>query len=389
MKNIFPVLLVFALISCSSPEKLLQQENYDALIEKSVKKILKGKKTSENSELLDKAYTLANERDLERINYLKREGNPNTWDEVLSLYSRLKYRQETVKKVLPLRVNNRTINYEYVDYNSKIIEAKRNAAEYYYSHAKSLMNNKNKESYRQAYYEFQRAKNYSGGGYTDIDQLINDSKYLGTNRVLLSSFNNTHFDLPKDFMDNLISIHSTGLNNEWTEYHFRQVDKKMVYDYYIDVHLQVIQVLPGTINEVDHEYTKRVQDGFNYALDSRGNVMKDTAGNDIKIPKYKDLRCTLIEKIKEKSVMLKGEIEFSATNPDRIIAREPIAAKTQFQDISYRAIGDLEALDIEKRNQLQDKEIPFPDDISMIYNTSEALKNSILDVINNGRKYIK
>ena len=55
------------LASCSSPEKLLRQGNYDALIEKSVKSLLKNPDKEEDASLLDKAYKLANDRDLERI----------------------------------------------------------------------------------------------------------------------------------------------------------------------------------------------------------------------------------------------------------------------------------------------------------------------------------
>ncbi len=81
-------LLIFGLLlvmSCSSPEKLLQKGNYDALIEKSVKNLIKKPDSEEDANMLDKAYKLANDRDLERIKYLKMEGNPNTWDEMLGL----------------------------------------------------------------------------------------------------------------------------------------------------------------------------------------------------------------------------------------------------------------------------------------------------------------
>lgn len=384
------ILISLLLISCSSPEKLLLQGNYDALINKSVKKIIKGKHVSENAELMDKAYKLANQRDLERINYLKTEGNPDTWDEIHSLYSRLNYRQSLVKKVVPLNVGNVRISYEFEDYGKQIADAKRNAADYYYNHAKKLMENGDKESYRLAYNELFRAKNYAGGNtYSDIDQLISDCKYFGTTRVLITSINNSYVHLPNEFMHNLLDFNRAGLNNNWIEYHLRQMDREMIYDYYIDIHLQFVEVSQGTITEIDHEYRKRVEDGFTYVFDRRGNVMKDSLGNDIKVPKYKDLKCTVIEKIKEKSAILKGEIEFSSSNPKQIIAREPIAAKSQFQDISFRAVGDIEVLNPEQRNQLLDREVPFPEDLSMIYNTAEAFKNSISDVVKHNKSYIK
>ena len=142
--------------------------------------------------------------------------------------------------------------------------------------------------------------------------MIAEAKYMGTNRVLVSVINSTPLRLPEDFMENLLAINTYGLNSEWVEYHFKPLDQETVFDYYIDVNLQIIDVSPERINENDRLIKRKVQDGFEYVLDSRGNVMKDTAGNDIKIPKYKELSCTVIEKVQQKTVTLKGEVEVAA-----------------------------------------------------------------------------
>jgi hypothetical protein len=390
MRQFYSGLLITALFfSCSSPEKLLQRGNYDGLIDKSIKKIIKNPNSQEDVELLDKAYRLANDRDLDRVKYLKLEGNPDSWDEVLMLYSRLKNRQSKVQKVLPLNLRGRTIRYEFIDYDAEMVEAKRKAAEYFYSHGKSLMENKTKESYRQAYVELSKATRYSGGAFPDLDQMIDEAKYMGISRVLVSVINSTPLRLPEDFMENLLAINTYGLNSEWVEYHFKPLDKETVFDYYIDVNLQIIDVSPEMVDEDDRLVKRKVEDGFEYVLDNRGNVMKDTAGNDIKIPKYKELTCTVIEKVQNKSVTLKGEIEVISANPKRLISKDPISATTQFQHKSARAIGDIEALDKETQKAVSVDEIPFPDDIAMIYDTSEGLKQAITDVIQNKRRYIQ
>ncbi len=390
MKQVYSmILMLIVLLACSSPEKLLQKGNYDALIDKSIKKIIKDPNSSEDVELLDKAYKLANQQDIERINYLKLENNPNSWDEVLSLYARLKDRQTKVRKVLPLKLHGRTINYEFVDYDREMVEAKRKAAEYFYTHGKSLMQNNSKESFRQAYYELNKANNYSGGAYPDIDQLITEARFNGTSRVLVSAINNSQLRLPQDFMENLLALNSTGLNSEWVEYHFRPLDENIDFDFYVDINLQIIDVSPEIVRDSDRQFKKKVEDGFNYALDARGNVMKDSTGNDIKIPKYKELSCTVIDKTQEKSVTLKGEVETISSNPKRVISKDPISATTQFRHVSARAVGDLDALDTETRKLVETKEIPFPDDMTMVYDTSEGLKQAIMDVIRRNRQYIR
>jgi hypothetical protein len=390
MKQICAGLFILAVFfSCSSPEKLLQRGDYDGLIDKSVKKIIKDPDSQEDIELLDKAYKLANDRDMDRVKYLKLEGNPNSWDEVLLIYARLKDRQSKVRKVLPLNLHGRTISYEFIDYDAQMVEAKRKAAEYFYSHGKALMENGTKDSYRQAYVELSKASDYSGGAFSDLDKMIDEAKYMGMSRVLVSVINSTPLRLPEDFMENLLAINTYGLNSEWVEYHFKPLDQETVFDYYVDINLQIIDVSPEQVDDNARQVKRKVQDGFEYVLDARGNVMKDTAGNDIKLPKYKELSCTVIEKVQNKSVTLKGEIEVVSANPKRLISKDPISATTQFQHKSASAVGDIEALSAEDKKAVGVEEIPFPDDITMIYDTSEGLKQAITDVIRNKRQYIR
>jgi hypothetical protein len=384
----FTHLLIFALLfimSCSSPEKLLQKGNYDALIEKSVKNLIKKPDSEEDANMLDKAYKLANDRDLDRIKYLKMEGNPNTWDEMLGLYSSLKNRQASVRRVLPLHVGGRTIQYEYVDYDAEIVAAKHKAADYYYNHGKKLMEGKTKDSYRQANNEFRRAKDYSGDSYSDLGQLINQTRELGISRVLVSSMNKTILNLPADFMDGLVAVNANELNSEWVEYYTRKMDKEPSYDYYIDIILQNIEVSPDVVQDKDAIQKKTVDNGYEYVLDSKGNVMRDTAGNDIKVKKYKEIQCTLIETHQVKDCNIKGEIEFSSANPQALIKKQPIGAATHFEHVSARAVGDVNALTPESKQLIEMKPMPFPDDIRMVVDCTEALKKAINEAIQYNR----
>jgi len=383
------ILSIILLISCSSPEKLMQRGDYDAIVQKSIKNLIKNPNSEEDATMLDKAYKLANDRDLERVKYLKMEGNPNTWDEMLSLYSNLKNRQSSVRRVLPLQMGGQSIQYDFVDYDAEIVAAKRKAAEYFYTHGHKLMENKTKESYRQAYYELFKAKNYSGDSYHDLDQVISEAKYLGMSRVLVGLVNQTIINLPPEFIDGLAAVNANELNSEWVEYYTRKLDKNIQYDYYIDIILQVIEVSPDLVQDKDLIEKKTIENGFEYVLDAKGNVMKDTSGNDIKIKKYKEIQCTLIESHQQKDCNIRGEIEFTSVNPQTLLKKQPIAAGTHFEHISARAIGDLNALSPEKKQLVALEPVPFPNDIRMIIDCTEALKKSINEAINYNRGIIR
>lgn len=383
----FTLIIAFllVLIGCSSPEKLLQQGNYDAIVEKSVKNLIKSPNSEEDAVMLDKAYKLANDRDLERVKYLKLEGNPNTWDEMLSLYSNLKNRQTSVRRVLPLHIGGSTVQYDFVDYDAEIVAAKRKAADYYFTHGRKLMENKTKDSYRQAYYELVKAKTYSGDSYRELDQIIGEAKYLGMSRVLVSVVNRTIINLPQEFSDGLVAVNANEVNSEWVEYYTRKLDDQIQYDYFVDIILQSIEVSPDVVQDKDLIEKKTVDNGFDYVLDAKGNVMKDTSGNDIKVKKYKEIQCTVIESHQIKDCNIKGEIEFISTNPQSLLKKQPIAAGTHFEYVSARAIGDVNALSPEKKKLVSIKPVPFPSDIQMIVDCTEALKKSINEAINYNR----
>lgn len=377
-------LIAFSLIlltGCSSPEKLMQQGNYDAIVEKTIKNLIKDPGSEEDATMLDKAYKLANDRDLERVKYLKMEGNPNTWDEMLSLYSNLKNRQTSVRRVLPLQIGGRTVQYDFVDYDAEIVSAKRKAADYYANHGRKLMENKTKESYRQAYYELVKAKSYSGDSNFELDQVINEARYLGMSRVLINVVNRTIINLPQEFSDGLVAVNASEVNSEWVEYYTRKLDENIAFDYFIDIILQSIEVSPDLVQDKDLIEKKTVDNGFEYVLDAKGNVRKDSAGNDIKVKKYKEIQCTVIESHQIKDCNIRGEIEFLSVNPQSLLEKQPIAAGTHFEYISARAIGDLNALSPETKKLIAVKPVLFPNDIQMILDCTEALKKSINEAI--------
>ena len=78
MKKIVPfiILLTVILSGCGSAKKQLERGNYDAAIDKAVKQLRKDPSDAKEIEILQRSYTVANDRDNERIRFLKMEGTP-------------------------------------------------------------------------------------------------------------------------------------------------------------------------------------------------------------------------------------------------------------------------------------------------------------------------
>lgn len=386
------IIFLFATLlmaGCGSTTKKLQQGNYDAVIDKTVKKLIRNPDAKDAAEM-DRAFRMANERDYERIKFLKMENNPDNYDEIFSRYNMLKTRQRKVRTVTPLNVDGKSYNYEYVDYDAEVVSAKRKAADFFYNNGKGLLENAlQKEDYRNAYYQLMKASEYSGGQFENIDALIYDAHLKGISRVIVEVQNIAPLQLPSQVEDDLLSFDTRGLGNEWVEYHFKHVDDEIIYDYMVIVKLLSIMVSPDGVKDVDQIFNKKISNGFEYVLDANGNVMRDTAGNDIKLQKFKDITCTLVETQQFKSVEIKGEVEIFNMNPQRLMQKEPFGASNQFEHSSARAVGDLGALTEEALKKSQQEKIPFPTDVEMVMTCTETIKPAIRNAIYANRQYIK
>jgi hypothetical protein len=389
MKNLVSVSIVLILIlsACGSSKKQLEKGNYEAALDKAVKQLRKDSRDTKQISILDKSFNTLNEQDNERIRYLKMEEKPANWDEIYQINKRMSDRQVYVRTVTPLELNGKTIEYPYVDYMPEMVVAKRKSADFYYAHGNELMKSKLKESYRQAFYEFVRAKEYVGN-YEGIDNKIDDAKYLGMSRVLITLQNKSLIKFGQEFEEDLLSLDLPRLNSEWVEYHTKDLDQNTKYDYYVNVNVRNILVSPDQTMQKDTVVKKDVEDGYSYQLDKKGNVMKDSLGNDIKTKKYKTLQCALIETIQSKACQINGDVEVVQVNPNKILKKDPLGAQSDFEFVSARALGDIQALSQAQIQKTKSKAVPFPSDMEMVMRCSDALKQAIKGAVQSNKRFI-
>ena len=235
------------LSGCGSSKKQLQKGNWDAAIDKAVKQLRKNPGDEKQAEILAQSYKNANDSDNERIRFLKMEGRPDTWDQLYLTYKTLNDRQSLVRTVLPLTINGSSVDFPYIDYMPEMVRAKRSAADFYNAHGNELMKNGTKESYRQAYSEFVRAKQYAGD-YEGIDNRIGEARYMGISRVLVTIRNSSIINFPPEFERDLLALDLPALNSEWVEYHTEDRDNKTSFDYMVNVNVKNVAVSPdGTM----------------------------------------------------------------------------------------------------------------------------------------------
>ncbi len=335
--------------------------------------------------VLKEAYRIANQKDNDQVKFLKESHDPSAWDDIYSLYNRLKYRQQQLERLNPNLLNQ--INFKKIDYDSEIIEAKKKAADFYYKNGTNELLKGDRFSAREAYYNFQKVKNLYPT-YQNIDNLLNEALEKGITHVNFKILNQTNIMLPRNFETEIKKISLKDVNSMWINYDTRIVENNY-YDYTILLRLKSIVVSPGLVKEREYVETKEIEDGWQYVLDKKGNVMKDTLGNDIKVTKYATIKGFVLEVTMTKSAKLTGTLDFYDNHSKQLIKTEPIMAETIFEHRFGEARGDLDALGNESKKLCSIKPLPFPTDEDLIFDTNEHLKNLAKNIIHTHKHVLK
>jgi len=385
------LLLLFALSSCTSPQKLVESGNYDQAVYAAAKR-LSGKKIKKDKFVLalEEAFEKATTRDMRLAERLKREGRPENWSKINELYRRVRSRQEQVAPLLPL-ISKEGIkaNFQFVKVDELEYESRQKAADYYYVQAQELLEDArrgDKLAARRAYEELDKIGQYFPN-YKDKEALKKAARSLGTANVLVKLENRSRSVLPVALEQEIRRISVRDLNSFWQAYYTEQA-KGVDFDYEAVMKITSLEVGPQLVKEREFEEVKEIEDGFDYVLDSRGNVLKDSLGNDVKVPRKVLIRARVFETHQTKVASIDGRLEFYDIRTRELIDSKPLAADAVFENYASTFRGDKRALSEQARRYLGNAPQPFPSDEALLLTAMESLKPAIKSRIAETRRLI-
>jgi tetratricopeptide (TPR) repeat protein len=197
------------LFSCRSAKKMYEKGNYDEAVELAAKKLQKKPNDAATLDILQNAYRYAVDDHERRIqaneqsnNDLRFEWNYNEYLSLQRLFEAIRRSPAVFEIVKP------------TDYSSFVTTYQQEAANARYDRGVSLMQNNSKSSFRQAYYEFQKALALKPGDLSvrqKMDEAFNNAV---TNVVILpvvqTGFQYSSFNYGTVSFDNVIM---NSLNN--------------------------------------------------------------------------------------------------------------------------------------------------------------------------------
>jgi hypothetical protein len=150
----------------------------------------------------------------------------------------------------------------------------------------------------------------------------------------------------------------------------------------MQVSFQDILISPEQISEKQISKERQIKDGYKYALDKEGNVVRDSLGNRIKIDNFKTVRCDFYQFTQFKSAQVTGVVNFTDLRKQQQINQYPLASEFVFEHVYANYDGDKRALDNELISLLQLARVPFPTNEQMVYDAGEDLKGNLKTILN-------
>jgi hypothetical protein len=377
----------FLLISCSSiknTQEAISNGNYDTAIKIAMDNLKRNKTKKGNQPyvfMLQEAFAKATIKDLDRINFLKKDQNPENIETVFVLYESLKRRQDLIKPILPLPILKKNTNavFQITNYDDEIIDTKNQLSNFLYTKAKKLFNANSKFEYRDAYQELEYLEKINPN-FKDVRDLMNIAQQKGVDFVFVSMKNESEKVIPKRLEEDLLNFDTYGLDDLWTIYHSKK-DAKINYDFGLELNLRSIDVSPEQVREKQIIKEKQIVNGFKYLLDDKGNQVKDSLGNKIKVDKLENIRCEFYQFTQFKSAKVACQVTYTDFLTKQTVQVFPIESEFVFEHLYARYDGDKRALDQSFLDLLVLKAIAFPTNEKMIYDTGNDIKQRLKSII--------
>lgn len=384
--------MLFFLISCGGVKKTqeaLNTGNYGNAINTALKNIAENKTKKSNQpyiQMLEEAYKKNTERELQEIAFLKKDNNPANHEIIFNGYQNLKSIQERIKPLLPLKLydENRDARFSFKDYDEEIIKSKRELSDYLYSNATALLNTgRYKEDFRKAFDQFSYLNDINPN-YKDTQLKLEEAHGKGLDYVQVVMINDSEQIVPNRLEQELLNFNTYGLNDLWTVYHTNALEN-IKYDYEMQVAFRNINISPEQVTEKQISKEKQIKDGYKYATNQDGEVLKDSLGNKIKIDKFKTVKCNFYQFTQLKSVEVVGNVSFLDLNSQQQINSYPLASQFVFNHVYAKHNGDTNALEEDMVPLLQLSAVPFPSNEQMVYDAGEDLKAKLKGIVTRHR----
>ena len=287
--------------------------------------------------------------------------------------------------MLPLKLlkEGRDAIFPMDNYSTEIIDSKNALSNYLYTNSKNLLQTANKIEARKVFDDLNYL-NSINPGFKDVNKLIEEAQFKGTDFVNVYTKNETNMMIPIRLQDDLLNFSTSGLNDKWTVYHSNR-QQGTTYDFGIILNFREINISPEQIKEKQVIQEKQIKDGVKNLLDANGNIVRNSLGNPIKVDKFITVKGTAYQSTQFKACQVTAEVDYIDFNNNQLINTYPLASEFIFENIYATFRGDRRAFDEQYISYFGKRAVPFPSNEQMVYDTGEDLKAKLKEIISRNR----
>lgn len=335
---------------------------------------------------LEVSFKTEQQRLLQEIDQLKRDGSPDSWKKVYSKYEELNSLQQSIAPFLPIYINKefREAEIYITDLSDELYDAKVKATEVLYAEVQQLMTSNRKADARLAYAKCQDILNLMPN-YKDVPTIRDQAYQKGLVFVNYAYYNDDVSFLPASFENQLQQFPANELSMEWISMHYGEDMEEG--DARIELRIVNVEFSPERVSQSQYNDKKTIEDGYEYELDSDGNVKKDSLGNDIKTPKEVEIVANIFVTNMEKT----GNVQYAIdiyNGRNQLISSNPFTEVTRFAHQYARFQGDERALTSRSKRLLRSDVLTFPSNQQMIMDVGSAIRSNTINHIRNNQNTI-
>jgi len=179
--------------------------DYEVLLLQKLRKNPTKKNREAHILLLEEAFAKAVQRDSDRITYLQKEANPTSIEEIYQLYKTLHRRQESIKPLLPLRLQEqaRDAVFDIKNYDNDLITSKRKLTDLLYNQVVTdLAAASAKVDYRRVHNDLEYLDDLTPN-HKNVRQLLEEAHFKGTDYIEVALYNDSDILLPRRLQDTI------------------------------------------------------------------------------------------------------------------------------------------------------------------------------------------
>ncbi len=392
-KNFFRLVFIcFILLSaCSTGRKALQQGNYYDALMKAVNRLSTDPENKKALDVLKEGYPLAIAYYQEEIDQILSGNEPFKWKKTLDVMQSVNQISDEIRRIPAAR----KLISSPKTYTSELADVQSKAAQEFYNAGMDALNQKTRESAKQAYYSFMNAEGLVPG-FKDSQQKMKLAKEIATTTIVVEQIPvNGKFEYSAQFFyDNVFQM----LNQNFQEKDFvlffspEQAERANLkypdivlrmgfYDFFID-RPQHFEETRDLSNQVEESYDVRVKRDTIVYMPGQGGQ-----SNMVPVKIAKGEKVTLKRLVTKKGkikiitdqVASGGLLEIKAVEfqSQKILFTDKIPGKYMWQNKYGIFIGDTEVLDNSLANIVSNKSVLPPDSQDMFVLFTKPIYNQL------------